>query len=53
MQKSKESLDDLWDTIKRANIKIIGVPEGEEREKQTESLFKEIKLRTFQTWGET
>ena len=33
-KKTKEdSLRDLWDTIKRTNIHIIGVPEGEEREK--------------------
>ena len=34
MEKKKEdSLRDLWDNIKRTNIHIIGVPEGEEREK--------------------
>ena len=34
MKKKKEdSLRDLWDNIKRTNIHIIGVPEGEEREK--------------------
>ena len=32
-KKKEDSLRDLWDTIKRTNIHIIGVPEGEEREK--------------------
>ena len=34
--KNKDSLRDLWDNIKRNNIHIIGVSEGEEREKGTD-----------------
>ena len=30
---SEESLRELWDNVKRTNIHIIGVPEGEERER--------------------
>ena len=30
------SLRDLWDNKKKANIYITGVPEGEERESGTE-----------------
>ena len=33
MKRKEDSLRDLWDNIKRNNIRIIGVPEGEEREK--------------------
>ena len=33
---------DLWDNIKHTNIHIIGVPEGEEREKGPEKIFEEI-----------
>ena len=29
MKRNEESLRDLWDNIKRINIRIIGVPEGE------------------------
>ena len=32
MKRNEDSLRDLWDNIKRKNIRIIGVPEGEERE---------------------
>ena len=32
MKTSEESLCALWDTIKRNNICIMGVPEGGERE---------------------
>ena len=33
MKRNEDSLRDLWDNIKCNNIRIIGVPEGEEREK--------------------
>ena len=36
MKKNEDSLRDLWNNIKRNNIRIIGVPEGEEREKGPE-----------------
>ena len=33
-KKNEDSLRDLWDNIECTNIHIIGVPEGEEREKE-------------------
>ena len=42
-----ESLRELWDNVKCTNIHIIGVPEGEEREKGTEKIFKEIIAENF------
>ena len=42
MKRNEDSLRDLWDNIKRKNIRIIGVPEGEEREKGPEKIFEEI-----------
>ena len=33
MKRNEDSLRDLWDNIKCNNIHIIGVPEGEERER--------------------
>ena len=32
----------LQDTLKRSNIRIIGVPEGEEEEQKLENLFEQI-----------
>ena len=32
-KRNEDSLRDLWENIKHNNIRIIGVPEGEEREK--------------------
>ena len=39
MKRNEDSLRDLWDNIKRNNIRIIGVPEGEEREKGPEKIL--------------
>ena len=39
MKRNEESLRDPWDNIKYTNIHIIGVPEGEEREKRPEKTF--------------
>jgi len=42
MKRNEESLRDPWDNIIHTNIYIIGVPEGEEREKGPEKIFEEI-----------
>ena len=41
MKRNEDSLRDLWD-IKCNNIRIIGVPEGEEKEKGPQKIYKEI-----------
>lgn len=46
MEKSEESLYDLWDTIKRTNLEIIKGPE-EERENGAQRLFKVIMAENF------
>lgn len=51
MRDSKESLNDLWDIIKRNNLRMIEVLEGEEREKREESLFKEMMAENFLNLG--
>ena len=51
MKRNKDSLRDLWDNIKRDNICIIGVPEGEGREKGPEKLFEEIIIKNFPNMG--
>ena len=42
MKKHESNIRDLWDNIKRANLRIIGIPEGEEKEKGIENIFEEI-----------
>ena len=38
---------DLQDTFERSNIWIIGVPQGEEEEQETENLFEKIMKEKF------
>ena len=42
MKRTEDSLRDLWDSIKRTTIQIIGVPEEEEKRKAYEKIFEEI-----------
>ena len=42
MKRTEDSLRDLWDSIKRMTIQIIGVPEEEEKKKRDEKKFEEI-----------
>ena len=50
MKRIEDSLRDLWDKIK-CNIRIIGVPEGKEREKGPEKIFEEIIVENFPNMG--
>ena len=50
MKKNEDSLRDIWDNIKHPNICIIGVPEGEERERP-EKIFEEIIVENFSNMG--
>ena len=49
MNRNEDSLRDLWDNIKCANVCIIGVPE-EEREKGPEKISEEIIAENVPTW---
>ena len=51
MKRIEDSLRDLWDNIKCTNIRIIVVPEGEEREKGPEKIFEEIIDENFPNMG--
>ena len=51
MKRNEDSLRDLWDNIKHTNIRIIGVPEGEDREKGPEKIFEEITAENFPNMG--
>ena len=47
IQKNEERLRNLQDVLKRPNIRIIGVPEGEEGEQKIENLFEQIMKENF------
>ena len=46
-KKMKANIRDLGDNIKGANLCIVGIPEGEEKEKGTENIFEENKSENF------
>ena len=49
--KREDTLRDLWDNIKQNNIHIIGVPEGEERERKGQKNYLKILWqKTFLAW---
>ena len=47
IQKNEERLRNLQDILKCSNIRIIGVPEGEEEEQEIEILFEKIMKENF------
>ena len=52
MKRIEDNLRDLWDNIKWAKIRIIGVPEDEEKKKGSEKIFEEIIVENFPNMGE-
>ena len=51
MKRIEDDLRDLWDNFKHTNIRIIGVPEEEEKKKGTEKIFEEIIVENFPNMG--
>ena len=47
MKKNENNIRDLWDNINHANLCIIGIPGGEEREQGMENTFEEIMAENF------
>ena len=47
MKRTEDSLRDLWDNIKHTNIRIIGVPEEDEKKKGYENIFEKILVDNF------
>nr|ABF60032.1 transposase [Lipotes vexillifer] len=51
MKRNEDSLRDFWNNIKRTNIHIIGVLEGEEREIVPEKISEVIIVKNFPNMG--
>ena len=47
LKKHENNARDLWDNIKHANLWIIGIPEGEEKEKGIENMIEDIMSENF------
>ena len=50
-KKTEDHLRDIWDNLKRTNIHIIGIEEGEERENGPEEIFEESITKNFPNTG--
>ena len=51
MKRIEDNLRDFWENIKCTNIRIIGVPEEEQKKKGTEKIFEEIIVENFPNMG--
>ena len=51
IKRNEDNLGDLWDNEKHSNIRIIGVPEEEDKEKGHEKILKEIITENFPKMG--
>ena len=47
MKRNEDNLRDLWDNVKCPTIRIIGVPEEEDKKKGHEKILKEIIVENF------
>ena len=48
---NEDNLRDLWDNVKCPNIRIIGVPEEEDKKKDHEKILEEIIVENFPKMG--
>ena len=51
MKRNEDNLRDLRDKVKRPNIRIIGVPEEEDKKKDHGKILEEIIVETSLKWG--
>ena len=51
IKRNEDNLRDLWDNVKCPNIRIIGVPEDEDKKKNNEKILEEIIVETSLKWG--
>ena len=48
IKKQENHIRDLWDNIKQANLCIIGIPEGVEKDKGWKIYLKKLSMETSQ-----
>ena len=51
IKRNEDNLRDLWDNVKHPNIRIIGVPEEEDKKKDHEKTLVEIIVENFPKMG--
>ena len=51
IKRIEDNIRDIWDNTKHTNIRIIGVPEEEEKKKGSEKIFEEIIVENCPNMG--
>ena len=51
IKRNEDNLGDLQDSVKLPNVRIIGVPEEEDKKKDHEKILEEIKVENFPKMG--
>ena len=51
IKRNEDNLRDLWDNVKRPNIRIIGVPEEEDKKRDHEKILEEIIVENLPKMG--
>ena len=51
IKRNEDNLRDLWDNVKCPNIRMIGVPEEEDKKKRHEKILEEIIVENFPKMG--
>ena len=51
IKRNEDNFRDLWDNVKRPNIRILGVPEEEDKKKDSEKILEEIIVENFPKMG--
>ena len=51
LERTEDSLRDVWDNIKCTNILTVGVPAEERKEKGSEKISEEIRVENFPNMG--
>ena len=51
IKRNEDNLRDLWDDVKCPNIRIIGVPEEDDKKKGHEKILEEIIVENFPKMG--
>ena len=51
IKRNEDNLRDLWDNVKHSNIRVIGVPEEEDKKKDHEKILEEIIVENFPKMG--
>ena len=51
IKRNEDNLRDLWDNVKCPNIRIIGVPEEEDKKKDHEKTLEEVIVESIPKMG--